>query len=457
MQGNLFWQLGALSDEALLDGLNRVVVSGRRLLAQLLAHLCEVENRRLHLDAGYPSMFAYCTGRLGLSEDEAYRRIEVARLARRVPMIFQLIAEGRLSLSAAALLKPHLLASNLPELVHAVSGQSVQAARQALAAFFPRPDVVDSIRKLPEREPAPQRDQTPSLFGMHSSTSHLARSESPASADDTATSIGHVLRQAATVPFPEPSLHGEKRAPLPRGSSLDSVAANLLPPRPQALEPLSPGRYKVSFTASGTLKEKLELARDLMRHSIPDGDLATILERALDLLITDRMKHRFGAGSRARRSAASNDAPGDLLQTISSTHHEKREVAAQPTPPATDNYSMSETVPRAVRRAILERDGLRCTWRGPDGTQCSARAWLERDHRRARSLGGPTHLENLRHLCRAHNRRAAEHIHGSHHIERAIRRKRATHPTRQDQVTRSAPSNSPSTDAPPPTAASAVP
>lgn len=53
------------------------------MLAELLAHPCEAENRRLHLDSGYPSMFTYCTRRFRLSEDEAYRRIEVARLARR--------------------------------------------------------------------------------------------------------------------------------------------------------------------------------------------------------------------------------------------------------------------------------------------------------------------------------------------------------------------------------------
>src|SRR5687768_15350195 len=109
MQTELFWKLDALSDAELLEELSRVMGRGRRALAELLAHLCEVEDRRLHLDAGYSSMFTYCTVRLGLSEDEAYRRIDVARLARREPIVFTLIAEGRLTLSAAALLKPHLL------------------------------------------------------------------------------------------------------------------------------------------------------------------------------------------------------------------------------------------------------------------------------------------------------------------------------------------------------------
>ena len=117
MQGQLFFNLGALSDAELVAGLDRVVGSGRRLLAELLAHLCEVEDRRLHLDAGYPSLFAYCMARLGFTEDEAYRRINVARLARKAPVVFNWIAEGRLSLSVAALLQPYVLAPNLRQLI----------------------------------------------------------------------------------------------------------------------------------------------------------------------------------------------------------------------------------------------------------------------------------------------------------------------------------------------------
>jgi hypothetical protein len=391
MQQSLFWQLGALSDAALVAGLNRIVASGRRMLAELLAHLCEVENRRLHLDAGYPSMFAYCTERLGLSEDEAYRRIEVARLARRAPIIFALIAEGRLSLSAAALLRPHGLAPNLAELVEAVSGKSVQMAREALAARHPRPDVADQIRKLPERVQTTDSSPPRSLFDV-----------------------------PVTAP---PSLELIEHAP-PLTPTISAIAKT---PPPHAPEPLSPGRYKVSFTASHALKDKLELARDLMRHSVPGGDIAAILERALDLLVADIMKSRFGSGARKKRSTQSKCRPRATPATEPTANATHAEPCSQPAPPATNpRSSPSETIPLSVRCAILERDGLRCTWRGPDGTRCTSRAWLERDHKDARSLGGATHLQNLRHLCRAHNCRAAEHLHGERHIERAIHRRRET-------------------------------
>src|SRR5690349_11650598 len=98
----------SLSDEALLLGLAHSLRTSRRAVADVVAHLGEVEERRLHLLGGHSSMFAYCSQRLGMSEDEAYRRIEVARACRSFPRLFELLAEGRVSLSVAALLKARL-------------------------------------------------------------------------------------------------------------------------------------------------------------------------------------------------------------------------------------------------------------------------------------------------------------------------------------------------------------
>ena len=81
-----------LPDEELLAGLSRALGSSRGWTALVLAHLAEVEERRLHLIAGHGSMFAYCTVRLGMSEDEACRRIDVAPLARLFPAMLEPLA-----------------------------------------------------------------------------------------------------------------------------------------------------------------------------------------------------------------------------------------------------------------------------------------------------------------------------------------------------------------------------
>ena len=53
-------------------------------------------------------MLGYYTEALHLSEGEAYLRIAVARASREHPMLLPMLGDGRLHLSAIALLAPHL-------------------------------------------------------------------------------------------------------------------------------------------------------------------------------------------------------------------------------------------------------------------------------------------------------------------------------------------------------------
>src|SRR5262245_53704962 len=121
-----FWNLEHLSDAQLLESLGSVLRTQHRTLAELVAHLADVEERRLHLEAAYSSMFAYCVGRLGMSEDEACRRIDLARLARTFPALFAELERGQITLSVALLLKPVLTPDNHRELLGAAGGKSSQ-------------------------------------------------------------------------------------------------------------------------------------------------------------------------------------------------------------------------------------------------------------------------------------------------------------------------------------------
>src|SRR3990172_7767413 len=102
------FSLAHLSDRTLLRDLASLVARDRATTARLLAHLAEVDARKLYLPAAYPSMFAYCVHELRLSEDAAYKRIQAARVARQFPAIFELLANGRLHLTAVLLLSPYL-------------------------------------------------------------------------------------------------------------------------------------------------------------------------------------------------------------------------------------------------------------------------------------------------------------------------------------------------------------
>ena len=68
-----------LRDEDLLRQLSRLVSQSRKVEADLVACIGEVELRRLYAQEACSSMFEYCRRVLGLRENEAYLRTTVAR------------------------------------------------------------------------------------------------------------------------------------------------------------------------------------------------------------------------------------------------------------------------------------------------------------------------------------------------------------------------------------------
>jgi len=91
-----------------------IAAQDRSITARLLIDMAEFDSRRLYLEDGHPSMYAYCVGELGMSEDMAYKRIRAARAARRFPAIFASVGDGRLHLSAVVMLAPYLTQETAP-------------------------------------------------------------------------------------------------------------------------------------------------------------------------------------------------------------------------------------------------------------------------------------------------------------------------------------------------------
>src|SRR5262245_57498489 len=106
MDTNTRRPLSRLSDRELLAEVKRLVRCEREATCRLVAHLSELDQRRLYLAEGCSSLFTYCTQVLRLSEHAAYGRIEAARAARRFPVILELLARGAVNLTAVGLLAP---------------------------------------------------------------------------------------------------------------------------------------------------------------------------------------------------------------------------------------------------------------------------------------------------------------------------------------------------------------
>lgn len=134
------------SNETLLCDLKQMVTEERRLLTEILHHLKEVEERRLYLERGYPSLFAFATEELGYSEAAAQRRIQAMRLMRDVPQVEEKMKTGKLSLSVASQVqsflrvetkKRDLSTSEKLDFVTQLEGTSARKCEKQLAQIAP--------------------------------------------------------------------------------------------------------------------------------------------------------------------------------------------------------------------------------------------------------------------------------------------------------------------------------
>jgi hypothetical protein len=121
------FSLTHLSNEVLRRELTTKAARENEATAELLAHIAEFDERKLYLPEAYESMLAYCTGELKLSEDAAKKRIQVARVGRTCPAVFEALESGRVHLTGLRVLAPHITPGTVEELLAAASPWSAVA------------------------------------------------------------------------------------------------------------------------------------------------------------------------------------------------------------------------------------------------------------------------------------------------------------------------------------------
>jgi len=141
----------SLDDRDLLRRLQELAGQERSATSELVAHLAELDARKLYLGEGYASLFGYCTDALRLAEHAAYKRIVAARACRTFPPLLDHLADGSLNLSTLRLLAPHLTAENFDGVLAHAKGRSKREVEELVARLAPQPEPVPSVRKLPVR------------------------------------------------------------------------------------------------------------------------------------------------------------------------------------------------------------------------------------------------------------------------------------------------------------------
>ena len=326
-----------LSDRDLLVETARVADRERRTTAELLGLLAELDSRRLYLGAGYSSLFTYCTQALHFSEPAAYARITAARAARRFPILYTLLAGGDVTLTTVTLLAAHLTDENHECLLGAARHKCKRDIEQMVAGLYAQPDISTSVRRL---SPIPTDTGKQALIALLEP------------------------RPAALAEVPEiPAPLTSERNPSP-------------PARRNLVAPLGGHRYLLRVTLTADARQHLDRARDLLRHAIPAGDPAAIIEEALKVLVTQLERAKFAATLRPRDKSRTTGARG-------------------------------RHIPSAVKRVVWARDQGRCAFIGSDG-RCRETGFLEFHHVEPFAAGGPADIDNLELRCRAHNQHEAD-------------------------------------------------
>jgi len=258
-----------MGDAALVCDLKTLLADDRATTVRIVAHLAEIDVRKLYVPAGYPSMYEFCVGELGMSEDAACNRLDAARKCREFPCLFEALADGRLSLSALRELSPHLTATNIQAVLAQASRLRRHELRLLVARLFPRVEVM----RL----------------------------------DDGVTALGPV----APVPAA-----GSSMAITPMGTDL-SAPARIDPPAPKTLNPLSPNRFALEITISEETEKRLRYFQSLVGAH---RDIADVIDRALVIAIPRVERRKFAATSRPRpgraRSLEARSIPAEVQRTV---------------------------------------------------------------------------------------------------------------------------------------------
>jgi len=220
--------------------------------ATLLAHIAEIDRRRLYADEGYDSMSAFCVGEWGLCEYAAYRRIDAARAALRFPALFDAVADGRLSLTTVNLLAPVLTEANAQASIAAAAGLTKRQLQDWLA----------------ERA--------------------AATDDSPASAP-TRPADAHVLLAPALV---APNGASEEQAAVPPPAAAVPVIA-----------PVAPA-YPLHALLGRAEQEDLDYLKALLSHVVPSGELTRVLGRVFRAAIRELERQKFAVTSRTPRDSS---------------------------------------------------------------------------------------------------------------------------------------------------------
>jgi hypothetical protein len=331
-------------DLELISRTRSLAAEERRITAQVLEHLMEIEVRYLHL-VNHSSLYEFCETELGYSSDQAHARIQAMRLLKLKPTAIQKVESGELSISSLLKVSSFLrqekrAGKNITdeekrELLVKIEGKSFRACQKMLGDLSPQA-LPSSREKI--------------LSSNHTQITFTADQRLMEDLEKIRALWGNQGR----LDFPELF---RKMAEL--------VLKKLEKPTQPATS--SATSRKIKTRESGNTNKSGELLAPVSKGMASPTEDPT------------------SPGESQTSPTEAQTSPPELI------------------PPPSFVTPDSRHIPEPTKREVRLRDQGRCTQAYANGARCDSRFALQFDHIIPWAYGGTHEADNLRLLCRAHH------------------------------------------------------
>ena len=365
--------LKLISDNELIFDLKNLVSEERELLTTILRYLKEVENRKIYLQKGFSSMFAYVTEELGYSEGAAQRRILAMRLLKDLPEVESKIESGEISLSVASQVQSYLRKKEKKApikkeekiaLVNSLAGTSSRECERKLIKLSPDTALPREItRPITDEITLIQFLANKDLMKMIQRAKELTSHQNPEGKHDKLFTKALAL----LIKTIDPAQREARRSK--QANSVQWTEANCA---------VGKGESKSLIHSCG-IRPVQSQRPTTVGKALPES---------------------------SKKSSVLSESPPTLLR--SKLRFELRQGNASAVKPK------NRHIPNATRDKVWLRDQGRCQFKDKQtGKICGSKKYLELDHRFPFALGGEHSEQSLQLRCRNHNLYRAEILTGS--------------------------------------------
>jgi 5-methylcytosine-specific restriction endonuclease McrA len=347
--------------------------------------------------------------------------MHTARVVGRFPEVLGLLETGEVNLSTIDLVSGILTEENRKEVLAQIRGKT-QREVEALVAATQGPEVPkDRVRVVRVAVPAGEKTAG-DVSGVGELSQNRCNSLILHHRCGCAAGFARGLSLSSTQPQP-----------------LRQVTSQA-PPLPPSSPPLRlESRFELQFVATEAFMKKLEKARALLSNRLDGMTLERVFEALMDEFLErhspekkqerrekrsekssernseKRREKSREEGSEERSQKSPDNSPRETSEKSPRKSSQTIQRPARPRERAS-NERDDGPIPEAIRDAVYQRDGGRCTYVGTTGQRCGSTHHLQVDHVVPRGRGGTNALANVRLLCGKHNRLEAERIYGANAI-----------------------------------------